>query len=232
MNEVFRLIEEPLRTLYVEVSAFLPRLLAMCVIILAGIVSARIVRFVLARLLNAISFDSWSDRMGFTSMLRKGDFWSKPSSTVAGFLFWLVILVAFLTGMSALHIRVIDELIGAIVGYLPRIVSAVMILVLGYVASGFLSRGLLISLVNSGFHAARQYSRIARGLLIVLILAMALEQLQVAPGVVIAAFSIIFGGIVLALAISFGVAGVDHAKKMLDEQSDRKNMPADDIQHV
>ena len=59
-----------------------------------------------------------------------------------------------------------------------------------------------------------------------LIIAMALEQLQVAPGVVVAAFSIVFGGIVLALAISFGVAGIDMAKRMLEQQKEKKQESA------
>ena len=142
--------------------------------------------------------------MGLTSMLRKGDLWSKPSAAVASVFFWLLIVVALLTGMSALHIRVVDGMIAEVLLYLPRIVSAILILIVGYIATGFIARGLLISLVNSGFHFSKQFARAARLLLIMLIIAMALEQLQVAPGVVVAAFSIVFGGIVLALAISFG----------------------------
>jgi Conserved TM helix len=231
MNQLLALILEPLKALYAQVSAFFPNVLAMLIIVLAGIFAARLIRAILLRTLRAIKFDAWSDRMGLTSMLRKGDLWSKPSAAVATVLFWLLIIVALLTGLSALHVRVIDDMISEVVTYLPRIVSAILILVIGYIVTGLVSRGLLISLVNSGFHFAKQFARAARLLLIMLIIAMALEQLQVAPGVVVAAFSIVFGGIVLALSISFGIAGVDLAKKML-EQQDKKHDPARDIQHM
>ncbi len=231
MNQLLALILEPLKALYAQVSAFFPNVLAMLIIVLAGIFAARLIRAILLRTLRAIKFDAWSDRMGLTSMLRKGDLWSKPSAAVATVLFWLLIIVALLTGLSALHVRVIDDMISEVLMYLPRIVSAILILVVGYIVTGLVSRGLLISLVNSGFHFAKQFARAARLLLIMLIIAMALEQLQVAPGVVVAAFSIVFGGIVLALAISFGIAGVDLAKKML-EQQDKKHDPARDIQHM
>jgi hypothetical protein len=231
MNQVLALILEPLKALYAQVSAFFPNVLAMLIIVLAGIFAARLIRAILLRTLRAIKFDAWSDRMGLTSMLRKGDLWSKPSAAVATVLFWLLIIVALLTGLSALHVRVIDDMISEVVTYLPRIVSAILILVVGYIVTGLVSRGLVISLVNSGFHFAKQFARAARILLIMLIIAMALEQLQVAPGVVVAAFSIVFGGIVLALAISFGIAGADLAKKML-EQQDKKHDPARDIQHM
>jgi hypothetical protein len=233
MNELLVLVLDPLKTVYEQISAYFPNVLAMLIIVLAGIFAARIVRAILLRMLKAVKFDAWSDRMGLTSMLRKGDLWSKPSVAVATFLFWLLIVVSFLTGLSALHIRVVDGMIAGIMAYLPRIVSAVLILVFGYIVTGLVARGLLISLVNSGIHFAKQIARAARLLLIMLIVAMALEQLQVAPGVVVAAFSIVFGGIVLALAISFGVAGIDIAKRMLERQKERKQeTAARDMQHI
>jgi hypothetical protein len=232
VNEVLALTLEPLKVLYLRVSAFFPNLLAMLLIILLGMVAARVIRALLLRTLRAVKFDAWSDRMGLTSLLRKGDLWSKPSAAAGTFLFWLLIVVAVLTGLSALHVRVVDEMIAGILAYMPRVISAAMILSLGYIATGLISRGLLISLVNNGFAFARQVAQAARLLLIILITAMALEQLRVAPGVVVAAFSIAFGGIVLALAISFGVAGVDIAKRMIEAQADRKNESARDIRHV
>jgi hypothetical protein len=232
MDTLLVLILEPIKALYEQVSALLPNMLAMLIIVLAGVVMARIVRTVLLRTLRAIRFDSWSDRMGLTSILRKGDLWSKPSSAAAAFVFWFLIIVTLLTGSSALHIRVVDRMISEVLTYLPRIVSAILILVVGYIVTGLVARGLLISLVNGGFHFAKQVARAARLLLIMLIVAMALEQLQVAPGIVVAAFSIVFGGTVLALAISFGIAGVDFAKRMLEDQADKKRDRARDIQHV
>ncbi len=233
MNDLLALILEPLKALYAQVSAFFPNLLAMLIIILAGVFAARMIRAVLLRMLKAIKFDAWSDRMGLTSMLRKGDLWAKPAAAVANFVFWILTIVAFMTGLSALNIRVVDGMISEVLIYLPRIVSAILILVFGYVVTGLIARGLLISLVNSGFHFAKQFARAARLFLVVLIIAMALEQLQVAPGVVVAAFSIVFGGIVLALAISFGIAGVDTAKKMLDQQEEKKQeAAARDMQHI
>ena len=60
----------------------------------------------------------------------------------------------------------------------------------------------------------------------------ALEQLQVAPGIVVAAFSIIFGGIVLALAISFRVGGIEAARKMIEQEAREKKDVKRDIEHI
>jgi len=232
MQNFLDLIMDPLRGVYTEFIKFLPNLLAMLIIILIGIVAARVVRAVVLKLLKAINFDSWSDRMGVTAIMRKGDLWSKPSAAVGGFLFWLFIITAIMAGFSALKIRAIDSLVSQFVLYIPRVISAVLIIVIGYIVTGFFNRAILISAVNRGYRFAKLLAEAVRILFILLFVAMALEQLQVAPGIVTSAFSIIFGGIVLALAISFGVGGIETAKKMIEQEPRKKEEGKNDIEHI
>ena len=234
MMEFLSLILEPLQEVFLKFKAFLPNLLAMLVILIMGILLARILRAILVRFLKAINFDSWSDRMGVTTLLRKGDLWSKPSLALGAIFFWTLIIVVLMAGMSALKISAIDQLVAQFFMYLPRAFSAVLILIVGYVLAGFISRAVLIAAVNSGYHYAKLLAEAIRLLLTVLIMAMVLEQLQVAPGIVLAAFSIIFGGIVAALAISFGVGGIDAAKRMIERETMEKRVKdaKDDIEHM
>lgn len=234
MADFLKLILEPLQEVFVKFKIFVPNLLAMLVIVSVGTLVARLLRAVLVRFLLAIKFDSWSDRMGVTTILRKGDLWAKPSIAVGAIVFWTVIVVVLMAGMSALKIHAIDQLVAQSFLYLPRVFSAVLILIIGYVLAGFVSRAVLITSVNSGFHYAKPLAEAIRVLLTVLILAMVLEQLQVAPGIVLAAFSIIFGGIVIALAIAFGVGGIEAAKRMIERETQEKRTEdaKDDIEHL
>jgi Mechanosensitive ion channel, conserved TM helix len=231
MKEFLELILEPMKDVYAKFKEFAPNLLAMMTIILVGILFARIMKAVLLRFMRAIKFDTWSDRMGLTVVMRKSDLWSKPSEAVGSIVFWVLIIGSLMAGLSSLRIHAIDNLVASFVLYLPRAFSAVFILVFGYIIAGFIGRAVLIAAVNSGYHYAKLLAEAVRLLLTVLILAMALEQLQVAPGIVVAAFSIIFGGIVLALAISFGVGGIDAARKMI-EKEDESIEEKKDIQHM
>lgn len=234
MMDFLNLILEPLQAVFLKFKTFLPNLLAMLVIMLLGIILARIVSVLLVKFLAAIHFDSWSDRMGFTTLMRKGDMWGKPSATLVTIIFWLLIIITLMVGLSALQIAAIDHLVGQFFSYMPRIFSAALILMIGYVLAGFISRGVLIAAVNSGYHYAKFLAEAIRILLTVLILAMTMEQLQIAPGIVLAAFSIVFGGIVVALSISFGVGGIDAAKRMIERETleNRAAETKDDIEHV
>jgi Mechanosensitive ion channel, conserved TM helix len=232
MKDLIELILGPLKEVYETFTRFFPNLLAMLIIILIGIMLARVLRFILMKLLSAVSFDSWSDRMGLTSVMRKGDLWARPSAAVGAFVFWLLIIVAMMAGLSALKVQAIDNLVSQFVLYLPRVISAVLILVFGYIVTAFIGRAVLIWAVNRGYHFSKLFAEAVRLLLVVLFVAMALEQLRVAPSIVAAAFSIIFGGIILALSISFGVGGIEAAKKIIEQETERKPETKRDIEHI
>lgn len=230
MTDFLDLILEPLQEVFLKFKVFLPNLLAMLVIMVAGILLAKVIRLMLVKSLNAINFDNWSDRVGMTTLMRKGDLWSKPTAALGAIIFWLLIIVTLMIGLSALRMHAIDNLVEQFFAYLPRAFSAAVILIVGSLLAGFISRAILITAVNSGYHYSKLLAEAVRTLLTVLILAMAMEQLQIAPGIVLAAFSIIFGGIVAALAIAFGVGGIDAAKRMIERENGAEKK--DEIEHL
>lgn len=234
MEDFFNLILEPLKGLYLKFNMFVPNFLAMLVILLLGILVALIIKRFLAKFLAAINFDSWSDRMGFTKLMRKGDMWSKPSAMLSTLVFSMLVIITLMSGLNALQIPAIDHLVEQFFSYIPRILSAAMILIVGYLLSGFFSRTVLIAAANSGFHYAKLLSDAIHALLMVLILAMVMEQLQIAPSIVLAAFTIIFGGIVTALAIAFGVGGINAARRIIERENaaKREEEPKDEIEHI
>lgn len=234
MENFINLILQPLQGLLAKFSLFLPNLLAMLVIMLSGILLAYIIRKILVKFLLALNFDSWSDRMGFTKLMRQGDLWSKPSVTAGTMVFWLLIIITLMSGLGALQIKAVDNLATQFFSYIPRFLSAAIILAIGYMLAGFIRRTVLIAAANSGFHYAKIIADTIHVLLIVLILAMVMEQLQIAPSIVLAAFSIIFGGIVIALAIAFGVGGIDAARRIIEKESmpAREGEKQEEIEHI
>ncbi len=232
METFATLVLEQLRDVYYRFARFCPNLLVMLIIILVGIMAARIVRFVLLKLLRAVQFDSWSDRMGLTSVMRKGDLWNKPSRAVGSLVYWFLIIGVLMAGFSALNFQAMDNLITRFILYGPRMLSAVLILVVGYIATGFIGRAVLIGAVNRGHLFARPLADAVRVLMTALFVAMALEQLEVAPAIVVTAFSIIFGGTVLTMVISFGVGGIDVARKIIEKEMGKKDEDKKDINHI
>lgn len=229
MGNFSDLLLQPFKNFGIQILEFMPNLLAMLIIFVIGYFFSRLIYLLFMRVFKIINFDSWCDKAGLTALIRKGDVWSKPSDAFGGIIYWFLVILFLIIGLSALRLQTIDNLTAQFFLYIPRAFSALVILIAGYIFAGFISRGVLITAVNSGYHYAKILAEAVRLLLVVLILAMALEQLRIAPGIVIAAFSIVFGGIILALSIAFGIGGIDAAKRIINgsegktESKDKKN---------
>ena len=232
MSTFLRLVEEPFREMILKFRVFLPNLMAMLTILLLGLAISWALRRILVAALDLFHFDRWSDRMGLTALLRRENLWPKPSLAIGAVAFWATLVLFVMMALSVLKLEAVELLISQAFLYLPRVVSAVLLVLLGYLLTGFVSRAVLIAAVNSGYRNSRLLAEGVRLLLTVLILAMSLEQLQVAPSIVLAAFSIAFGGIVLALAIAFGVAGIDAARRVFKDAEDASRPDKGDVEHI
>ena len=170
-------------------------------------------------LLQAIQFDRVSERSGLTHALSKGGVSYSPANLLSRFFYWVIVLVTLILGINALEVEATQNLIVHFFNYLPHIFAALLVLVIGYLIGIFLGQATLIAAVNAQMESAKQLSRAVRWFIIILSLTMALYHLGIAEKVIIVAFTITFGGIVLALAIAFGWGGRELAKNFLEKLS-------------
>ena len=104
---------------------------------------------------------------------------------------------------------------------------------IGWLLGNFFGRAALIASVNAGVKLSSQLSTGVKGLIMIFALVMAFEQLGIGRNTMVAAFTIAFGGIVLALALAFGLGGKDQARSFLEKRF-KKNGSAgpDDLKHL
>jgi hypothetical protein len=218
-----------------KVITFLPNLLAMITILIIGFLIAWAIKILLLRFLKAIKFDRVSERWGLTHMLSKGGMSYSPANLLSRFFYWVIVLITLILGINALEVAATQNFIAQFFNYLPNLFAAIIILVIGYLVAIFLGQAALIAAVNAQMESAKLLSRSVRWFIIVLSLTMSLYHLGIAEKVIVSAFSITFGGIVLALAISFGWGGRELAKNFLEKLSkgrDERDKDRDHISHL
>jgi hypothetical protein len=227
-------VDEVLRQTMARIAAalenFLPGLLAFLMILVLAIIVAFILRAVIRRSLQRIEFDHHIERWGFSAVNE----WSparSPTQLIAQTSFLTILLVGVLIGVSALDSRLTSALIVELFNYLPNAVAAVVILIVGSVVSRFLARSVLIGAVNMQIQSARLLSVGVKWIVIVLTVAMALDHLRIGGTVVLISFAILFGGIVLALALAVGLGSKDTVRQSLARQSDRMEREAEEQFH-
>jgi Mechanosensitive ion channel, conserved TM helix len=216
MGEIWReAIVDSFNKFLGKVITFLPNLLAMITILIIGFLIAWIVKKLIFRFLKAIQFDKVSERWGLVEVLSKGGLTYSPASLLSRFFYWIIVLITLIMGINALDVPATQNFIAQFLNYLPHLFAAILILIVGYLIAIFLGQAALIAAVNAQMESARLLGRSVRWFIIILSLTMALYHLGIAEKVIIAAFTIIFGGIVLALSIAFGWGGRELAKDFL-----------------
>ncbi|HEY6553690.1 MAG TPA: hypothetical protein VI669_10050 [Vicinamibacteria bacterium] len=207
--------------------AFLPRILAMLSIVLVGWLLALAFAFLTRRVLGLIRLERLSERTGAADLLQKADL--PPARRLAGtVVFWLVFVGFLLSGLDALGFPGVKGLFTDFVRLIPRLILAVLVLLVGTLVANFTWRACLLAGVNANLVGARLLAGGVRVLIVVLTAAMALEQIGIARGVVLTAFAIAFGGVMLATAIAFGIAGAGLARRIVEDQLAAREKPASD----
>jgi small-conductance mechanosensitive channel len=197
------------------VAQFLPRFVAMVGIILAGLLIAFLLKIALRAILRLAQFHKLTERSGAAQILSQAQF-PGPTELLSRFIFWIVWLSFILVGISVLNIAGLQEEIARFFALLPQLFVAILILLVGLTAANFFSRATLLGAVNANLPSPQLWSGSVRYLIVLLAVSMALEQIGLGKQTVLAAFSILFGSAMLALAIAFGLGGRDVARQLLE----------------
>lgn len=230
-NFLQRVIIEPFERFFEKVLQFLPDFLIAILIFALGIVLGFILRAVFLRLFRTIKLDKFSERSGMVEIIQKRGIKEPVSLILSRIIGWLTIISFSILSLYSLDVPAIGQILERFLLYLPNVFVAAVILFFGYFLSNFLGRATLIASVNAGLKASGLIGKFVKLTVFLLAVTMALEQLGIGRGTIAIAFAITFGGIVLALAIAFGLGGRNIAKDYLEKKL-LKGEEKDDIEHL
>lgn len=208
-----------------------PRLLAMVAVIALGWAVAAIARRLTVRIFRMLDLDARCARWGLTASLSRSGIGQSPSQVIGQLVFWTILFVALLTSVEALEMPATAGLAAGVVRFLPNLVIAALVWMVGLLLANFMAQAVLIAAVNAQVALAPLIAGAVRWLVLVFAGAAALTQLGIAREMVLLTFGIAFGGTVLALALAFGLGGKDLAREILESRF-RKRDDDDRLTHV
>lgn len=227
-------IVEPLRELGHQAAVSLTSLVGIIILILLGLIIGWLAKEVVHRVLRAVQFDRLCERLGVADDIEKLGLARSSSHLAAKIVQGLIVLTALLAGLVAMRSQWTQNLVERFFLYLPHLIAAVIILIVGALVSRFLSRSVLIAAVNAHLPPARLLAGLTRFLVITLAIVASLDELGIGRTTIIVAFAILFGGMVTAAAIAFGLGARDLARDLLQSQFKPQPKPEaeDTIQHL
>ncbi len=207
---------ESVKTILNQMSAFLPKLIGALVILIVGWIIAKVVLALAVKGLKLIRLDVLVEKSGIDEFLKQGGLQLTMQGLLAGLQYWLIMLIVFLATANSLGLQVASDLFSKIVLYIPNVIVAVLVLIVGTFFARLVRGVLLTYLNNVGIEGAATVSTLAQYAIIVFVTFTALEQLAIGRELIVSAFELAFGAVCLALALAFGLGGRDWAASIVE----------------
>jgi hypothetical protein len=201
----------------------LPGLLAMLSIVAATAAIAMGVRLAIQRVLAGVSLDRRFHQWGFARIedsLPQGS----PTVLLARIGSWAVLVSGSLVGLAIFEPT--SPLAYRLLAYVPQVLMAVFVFGVGLGVARFLERTVLVGAVNMGLQSARLVSLGVKWLVLLAATAITLDHLAIGGLLVTLSFAILFGGIVLALALAFGLGSRDAVSRSWERREQERVEPA------
>ncbi len=197
---------------------YLPTLLAGFIVLVLGAVLAWILSKLIVRVLIFLRVDRVVVRLGWGRALAKGDVRHSLFGligTVCGVLLFLVFLD---NAVVIWKLTVLSQLLERLVLLIPQLITAALVLLIGWGVASAASRAVQRMLVQEEFERARLAGRIAQAAILVAVCAIALVELDLAVTIVTGAFLIAFGALALCFVLAFGLGSKRAIERMWEER--------------
>ena len=211
------------------IANFLPGALVFVVLLFVALAVAVVLRYALQRALTGLDFDRRAELLGVSLAA-----WTPSGSAtalIASAAYWTVLAIGLLVGLTALDAALPSQFAVSVLQYVPHLLAALLILIAGGVVARFLAHAVLVGAVNMGVQYARVLSLLVKWLVLIVAAAMALDHIGIGRTVLLLAFGIVFGGVVLAGALAFGLGARDAVSRALDGTL-REQQRDDKLDHV
>lgn len=222
---------EPFKRFIEKIASFLPNLLTSIILIGAGLFIAWLLKTIILRVSRILKIDTFSERIGIMQIIHKSGLKGPLSRLFGQVVYWVVLSSFIIIGLDALRMPAVRDLLGKFLLYLPNVIVAGIIVILGYLLGNFLGRAALIASVNAGLSFSGLLGKFVKFTVFIMAASMALELLGIGKDTMLIAFAIVFGGVILALSIAFGIGGKDIARDYMEKKLGEKKQE-NDIQHI
>jgi len=213
---MFQVFLAPAKAELLKAFDFLVVMFSVIIILIAGWLIAKVIRSAVIKALRAIRLDNFSDWIELDNLLEKGGIKYSLSELFGAICYWLTLLITFIVTLSTINL-IPQSLVEKVVSYVPHVITALFILVLGKFAAVVVKNIVTTASVNAGISFSALLANLAEVIIVLFAVFIALEQLNIGIRITELTLGIILGSLGLGLALAFGLGCKDIAGKIAAE---------------
>lgn len=193
----------------------IPKIIGFVVIVIAGWMIASLIEKGLAAILRTIRFNDLSERAGLGDFVRKMGMNTDPAGMIGLVVKWFVRLIALVVAFDALGLPAVSEVLRQLLLWLPNVVVALVVLVIGGLAARALSNVVRGASAEAGLTNSNFLAKAASAVVWAFALVVAVNQLGIATELVNTLFMAVVGALALGVGLAFGLGGRETAAEIL-----------------
>jgi len=213
------ILVQPVQSFFSQLMGFLPSVLGALLILLVGWFVAKAIERVVVQVLKTVQLDKLADKIQLASVLAKGGIRRRLSELIGVIIYWLVMLAVLIASLNALQLTVAAQLLEQVVAFLPNVVAALFIVIVGVFAAAFLATTVRTAASNAGLTQAQSLGQLVQLIVVIFTAVAALQQLRIQ--FVGETFLIILAAVSLGLALAFGLGCKDLAGRWVGDLVER-----------
>ena len=212
----FDLVLGPIDGFLMQIGAFLPRLAVAAAVLVGGWLVAKAFRFGVVKALRALNFHVLTERAGIDGFLQQGGT-ERDTTDLFGWLgYALVILLSLIIAFNSLGLTQVTDLLSKTLLFVPKLLVALLVVVFGSYFARFAGNAVQSYCRSAGIGDADLIGRIMQYGVMAFVVLLAVDHLDISGGLIQQTFLILLTGIVVALALAFGLGGRERAAALIE----------------
>ncbi len=202
-------IVEIIRQVLLDFAAAIPNIIGALAVLFVGWVIAKIAGHSLKKLFLALHINRYADRINETDFATKANFKLDLSNFLSKVVYYLLLLIAVMAATDVLGMPIVSAMVADLIGYLPRLLSALALFIIGIYLAEFVKKIVLASCESLGINSGPIIANFVFYLIFLTLTVSALAQASIETSLITSNLTVILGGVVLAFAIGYGFASRD-----------------------
>lgn len=195
--------------------AAIPKVIGFVLIIVIGWIVASILEKVVRGLLHAVKFETLAQRSGFSAFVQNMGVKTDASGFLALVTKWFIRLIVLVVAFDALGLPAVSDVLRQMLLWLPNLVVALVVLVLGGLLANAASSLVKGATAGAGFDNPETLAKVASVAVWGFAIVVAVNQIGIAETLVNTLFMGVVGSIAVAAALAFGLGGREPAGELV-----------------
>ena len=228
INQWKELSFNTLSTILDNIAVALPNILGAIFILFVGFLFNKIVRLIVKRIFKIGKIKEVSEKINDTEFFGEADFKINIEKIILGFIKWFLLLVFIIIAADIVKLTIISTEIANLLRYVPQLISAVIIFVIGLYGAKFIEKTLIKIFKSMDFNGSKLVSSIVFYIIMIFVTVTAVNQAGIDTSIITNNFTLILGAFLLAFALAFGLGSKTIVADLLKTFYARKNYAVGD----